>query len=49
MVEIEDHGTQMSPVVEISSKRGNSRKKHTLYKDNVQISEPLDCVNFVVR
>lgn len=44
-VEVEDHGTQMSPAM--ANKR--SRRKHTLYKESLQISEPLDCGSFVVR
>ncbi|XP_052081873.1 kinesin-like protein KIF20B isoform X2 [Mytilus californianus] len=42
-IEVEDHGTQMSPA--LANKR--SRRKHTLYKESLQISEPLDCGNFV--
>ncbi|XP_071144826.1 kinesin-like protein KIF20B isoform X2 [Mytilus edulis] len=42
-VEVEDHGTQMSPAM--ANKR--SRRKHTLYKESLQISEPLDCGSFV--
>ncbi|XP_063410383.1 kinesin-like protein KIF20B isoform X2 [Mytilus trossulus] len=42
-IEVEDHGTQMSPAM--ANKR--SRRKHTLYKEALQISEPLDCGSFV--
>ncbi|KAJ8320609.1 hypothetical protein KUTeg_002196 [Tegillarca granosa] len=46
-VEVEDMSTQMSAEKPKEKTRRQTRKKHQLYKEEVQISEPLDCGTFV--
>ncbi|XP_021361015.1 kinesin-like protein KIF20B isoform X2 [Mizuhopecten yessoensis] len=46
-VEVEDQGTQMSGGMREEQRTKRSRKRHQLYSENIQISEPLEGGLFV--
>lgn len=48
LVEVEDCGTQMSAEKVKEPPTRKKSRRHALYKEPLQISEPLDCGQFIV-
>lgn len=48
VVEVEDCGTQMSAEKAKEPPPRKKSRRHALYKEPLQISEPLDCGQFIV-